>query len=287
MISTGLQNCIWQTHKSALSSLGFCPRRLSCTLKATTQQRISKHIIHRKLTERPEGKVTPLVILWPWLRAPVKAVDRYCDVYHDLGWDVLTVNSQLQHFTWPKLALPVAHEFMEAVEKCHPKGPLVVHGMSIGAFMYVVATDEIRRENTSMESRIVAQVCDSLVVGDLSNAVAEVLAGHRILQAISRTSLELYFRITKQSTWDIYQYYLEEVRERPVRVPTLVFSSLDDPFCNSGKLQDMINGWRELPGMEVTTQIWQQSQHAGHLRKYPEQYREILYKFMQGIASLN
>jgi len=52
----------------------------------------SKHIIYRKVVKSGAAgeKVSPLVVFFPWVDAKNEAVDKYCDLYHSLGWDVVT-----------------------------------------------------------------------------------------------------------------------------------------------------------------------------------------------------
>ena len=40
----------------------------------------------------------PLVLFFPWLKAPRKVINRYCQLYHDVGWDVLAVDGEAKHF---------------------------------------------------------------------------------------------------------------------------------------------------------------------------------------------
>ena len=60
-----------------------------------------------------EAKNRPLVVLYDWLYASQSALDKYCDLYHDIGLDVLTVRGKLIHFLWPLKGKELAENLMK------------------------------------------------------------------------------------------------------------------------------------------------------------------------------
>lgn len=61
-----------------------------------------------------------------------------------------------------------------------------------------------------------------------------------------------------------------------------VYSS-DDPLCDAAKVDSLVAA-RRRAGHRVTAKRWAASQHVGHLRCHPEEYRQLLGAFLAEVA---
>ena len=99
------------------------------------------------------------------------------------------------------------------------------------------------------------------------------------LGPVVRATAMLYFRLCPSCTIRRYEAAAAAFWQPPVRPPTLVFYSLDDPLCDSARLQELLAAWQRL-GMPVWVQAWATSRHAAHLRQHPLEYSSTLVTFL-------
>ncbi|XP_041059154.1 fascin-3 isoform X1 [Carcharodon carcharias] len=135
-------------------------------------KRLSNTItLYRNNTKAVAGAPRPLLVLFPWLGAKPRAVECYRQIYYPYGFDILTVESNILHFLWPRYGLSYASEVLDLLHS-EPLSshPLVIHAFSIGGFLFVqmiVATLRDAPRYSGFEARIMGQIFDSLVVGDV------------------------------------------------------------------------------------------------------------------------
>ena len=215
-------------------------------------------------------------------------MDRYAELYHQHGWDVLTVQGQMKHFLWPPKALAVAQEVVTYLShnEAQVKRPLVSHATSIGAYMHIVFVMELQKRPKTfdkMKSRFKGQVFDSVVVGGLErmgNGIAKSYASSSFVQLLITTSVKLYMKMTRQYTVDFYDLAVSTFYENPLGCPSLFFYSHDDPMSDSKALEAMLQVWKTSRNDDVTTKSWTSSPHARHLRANKEEYVETLETFI-------
>ncbi|XP_069567269.1 uncharacterized protein [Brachyistius frenatus] len=141
-------------------------------------------------------------------------------------------------------------------------------------------------ENTEYEAltrRIKGQVYDSLVVGTverMSVGIGKVLFPY-LENLVKRASL-LYFAVFKRQTVDYFNYSINVFYNTPVTAPALFFSCDNDPLSDPQTVEKVIEYWQKR-GMSVTAQKWEDSTHAGHLKRHPQQYLNTLQMFLQSL----
>jgi hypothetical protein len=78
----------------------------------------------------------PLVCLLGWIGVKEKALRKYASLYTERGVDCLCLLSKPQHVVLPRTrGRPMAGRIAEALAASGSR-PLLVHGFSIGAYMY-------------------------------------------------------------------------------------------------------------------------------------------------------
>ncbi|CAH1795947.1 unnamed protein product [Owenia fusiformis] len=263
---------------------------------------VSSHLILRKVPDslaKQSQCSRPLVLLFPWLNSKPKAVDRYCGLYHKNGLDVLTIRSDAKHFLWPSKGVEIAQELLEYLSKEKPTVPLMVHAFSVGAYTYTICFMELvnnAKKYGNVKTRICGQILDSFTYGgqkeqglsNMGNGIAIAATKKSFLQSMIRGGIASYFTITRPFTVKFYADALEQVWEMPIKVPTLVIYSKDDPMCCPEETEKLIANWTERNEFDVTTKCWDKSVHAGHLLSHPKEYVDTLSQFSKkiGIYSL-
>lgn len=99
------------------------------------------------------------------------------------------------------------------------------------------------------------------------------------LGPVVRATAMFYFHLCPSCTIRRYEAAVGAFRQPPVRPPTLVFYSLDDPLCDNARLQELLATWQQL-GIPVWVQAWETSRHAAHLRQHPLEYSSTLATFL-------
>ena len=73
------------------------------------------------------------------------------------------------------------------------------------------------------------------------------------LGTVVRATAMFYFHLCPSCTIRHYEAAVGAFQQPPVRPPTLVYYSLDDPLCDSARLQELLAAWQQL-GMPVWVQ---------------------------------
>lgn len=81
----------------------------------------------------------PLAILLPWLYPDEKYLSRFIEIYGVRGFDVVTIRLSKKQFLYPENPTggkKVVTDFLDYLEDNHKYRPYIVHGFSVGAYIY-------------------------------------------------------------------------------------------------------------------------------------------------------
>ena len=277
---------------SVFRSLKAYGRLYSSSTKVTPviKEAISEKICLRKpsliLNGQRSSEEQPLVLLFSWVNAPDKAVDSYCEVYHQRGWDVLTIQTKLRHLHKPREnAVHVGQDIMAFLTEhnLQHQRPVLVHTVSAGAYLYAIFTMELQKdpEKRPLLDLFRGHVFDSLVMGGLGplcTGIAMIYTNHPLLQSVVRSFfLLLYIRLYDQEISEFYHAFNANL----VKGPVLFFYSLDDPISDHESMKHLIDQWSQGGSHDVKSKSWNSSPHAGHLRVHREEYLETLGMFIE------
>ncbi|XP_029379395.1 uncharacterized protein LOC115056804 [Echeneis naucrates] len=237
----------------------------------------------RKMSEEHK----PLMLLLPWLGSRPQAVAKYCEIYFRTGFDVLVVESEVQQFLWPHWGLDHGRSLLELLQsERFATRPLLVHAFSIGGFTYsqlLIHVSQDTQKYQSLTKRIKGQVFDSLVVGTLDTMVTGL--GKTVFphfETLVKKVCMLYFGLFKRQTVDHFNTSIDVFWKTPVRAPALFFFCENDVLSNAQAQEDVLDYWRKS-GIQVTAKKWKDSTHAGHLKRYPEEYLATLELFLHSL----
>ena len=239
----------------------------------------------------------PLVLFFPWLGATSGAIDKYCELYHKKGWDVLIVNATAKHFLWPPNAKVITKDVLDYVMSKSvqdERTDFIVHSMSIGAFIYTVLFVELQNQPgkyKEFQNKLRGQIFDSIVIGGLKHmgkGVAASITSNPLGDFSIRGLISMYLAVTRKHTVNYYDYTVKFFHDKPVTVPTLFYYALDDKFSDPNAMENLIGAWRaEHPKMDVTYKCWSKSVHAGHLRLHRQEYVSEMTHFLTKLGLLD
>ncbi len=227
----------------------------------------------------------PTLLLLSWLKATPRALDRFRHIYASHGFNVVTVRSKPLHFIWPKSSKPLAQEICEYLIK-HTRGPIVVHGLSIGGYIYsscLLYAMEHKEVFDALDSRIRGHIFDSLVAGELKNmaeGVSKGSASYPTTRYVVQKSIMLYFRLAHRHTIPYYNRGIEIFGNMPFRTSILLIYSKIDTMCSNEVMEKFCKTWQDEYGLDVFPKVFDDSDHVFHLRKHPQEYKDALKIFL-------
>lgn len=86
----------------------------------------------------------------------------------------------------------------------------------------------------------------------------------------------------KRQTVDYYNTSIGTFWNNPITTPALFFFCENDAMSNSQAMEDLIDHWRKR-GVDVKAKKWEDSTHAGHLKRHPQEYLTSLDTFLQSL----
>ncbi|XP_075064625.1 transmembrane protein 53-like isoform X2 [Mixophyes fleayi] len=230
----------------------------------------------------------PLLLFLPWLGSHARSQEKYIQLYFKLGFDVLVAESSLIHFLWPKTGLEYAGQLIDLLmgEKDLCSRRLYLHAVSIGGYIFAQMLVCSSKEQRDMLEMIHGQVFDSLVVGSMekmATGIAQTVGIPLLKSLVVRGSL-LYFSLLKAQTADYYERGIQAFWDNPINCPALFFYCMNDTMSDHKEVDKILQEW-EKQGIKVQGKNWENSVHAGHLRRHTEEYTNILNSFLCGLEA--
>ncbi|XP_042268681.1 uncharacterized protein si:dkey-5i3.5 isoform X2 [Thunnus maccoyii] len=190
----------------------------------------------------------PLTLMLPWLGSRPQAVAKYCEIYFRTGFDVLVVESEVKEFLWPRWGLDHGKSLLELLNsERFVSRPLLVHAFSIGGYTFsqlLVHVSKDTQKYQDLTNRIKGQVYDSLVVGSLETMAV----------GLGKTVFPRWETLVKQN----------------------------DPLSDPQALEELIDFWQKR-GINITAKKWEDSTHAGHIKRHPQEYVTTLDMFLHSL----
>ncbi|KAH3712380.1 hypothetical protein DPMN_072080 [Dreissena polymorpha] len=263
---------------------------------------------HEKHTTKPSTQLTgefqlrhadkhkrskTVLLLFDFYKASEKAIASYCSLYHGYGFDVLYVKSHFKHFVWPKNSQTLASKLLQHIQTDDfTYENILVHAASMGAYNFGVIMAEMYEKpelHEKVRKKIKAVVYDSLTIGSLDNMAKGVSQGTQnvVLQKILPILMHAYFYITWSQTVALYEHYIAVFKQRPLEVPTLMFTCRNDPMSDYHAVEDLVELWQSHYKFPLTHRCWEKSRHAAHLRIHREEYVRDLDTFLSSVPDLD
>ncbi|XP_033823961.1 transmembrane protein 53 [Periophthalmus magnuspinnatus] len=269
----------------AVLSRGISTQRLckNVTLYVNEQAPASSRAASGPVEDPPR----PLLVMLPWLGSRPQSVEKYCDIYFRTGLDVLVVTSEVSHFLWPRWGLDHGRMILDLLQsEQFISRPLLVHAFSIGAYTFAQLLVHVSRDVQQYENltrRIKGQVYDSVVAGSLEHMATGVgkTMLPRLETVVKHASLA-YFSLFKNQTVDYFNTSIDTFWNTPVKAPALFFYCKNDALSDWETVDNIMDHWTKR-GITVSGKRWEESTHAGHLKRYPQEYLSTINTFLHSL----
>ncbi|XP_056631456.1 uncharacterized protein LOC130441692 [Diorhabda sublineata] len=259
---------------------------LTKNLSIISNEKINSKITDLKI-EQPQDK--PLLIMLSWLMAKKRYIYKYADIYLNQGFDVLNININPWQLMWPTNGSQVvAKDILKFLEANPSYDRLVVHGFSVGAYVWSEALVHMSTERQRYQGiidRIAGQIWDSSAdVTELSIGVpVAVFPNNKVLQNTFKQYILYHLKKFNKSATVHYVRASQMYHTNIVHAPAQIFISKTDPIGTEESNRRAKDNWENM-GIRVNWKCWDKSPHVGHFRAHPEEYKAELEKFL---ASLN
>jgi len=235
----------------------------------------------------PQDK--PLVVLLNWLMARPKHVNKYAKMYTTRGFDVLSVRVSPWQLLWPvKGTQVIAQDLLHFLDVNFTYSPLIIHGFSIGAYQWSEVLVRLAAEPQKYKDiidRIIGQVWDS--AADITEIPIgfphAVFPRNPVMQKALRQYVEYHLRTFDKVATCHYLRGSQMFHTNIIKAPALFLLSKTDPIGAENSNRRVRESW-ERNGIDVTWQLWDKSPHVGHFAKHPQEYTEVLEKFLDKIT---
>lgn len=236
----------------------------------------------------------PLCVMMTFMLATPKTMLKYADLYLKHGFDVVTVSCEPLQLMWPvKGSQVVAARLLNflTVNNCGRSHPLVVHGFSVGAYLWaelLVHTTMNKERYQPVLDRIAAQVWDSGAdVHEIPEGFPRaVFPNSKFLQKVARFYIKSHMAVFHNVATKHYFRATDVYHETPCKAPGLFLVSKTDPVGAEKRSRRAAAMWEER-GIKCNFKCWDRSPHVQHYLRHPEEYRNAVYSHLDECGVLH
>nr|XP_027205652.1 transmembrane protein 53-A-like isoform X3 [Dermatophagoides pteronyssinus] len=228
-----------------------------------------------------------LLVLFAWLFAKERHLDKYRRLYMEQGFDILTIKVNVKDFIIPVVGSQViasqALQFIKEHEQIYCS--LVFHAFSVGAYqmgeLLVMLNQEHNKEVKNIARKLLkGMIYDSAAdINEAPIGLSKATTTNPLLQWAICSLLNAHFRFCYNLATRHYLASSDALHQNEFHCPSLVFLSKDDVVVNYVDQLKTAEQWQRR-GISVTMKCWDQSPHVSHFFKHPDEYRSLLIEFL-------
>ncbi|XP_041365389.1 transmembrane protein 53-A-like [Gigantopelta aegis] len=268
--------------------LAACVRFSSNAASSVHEEKVGENLQLRTILDPHASQTRPLVLLFGWMLAKKRHLDKYGNLYISKGFDVLSISVHPTQVLRPTSAQRVVTNVLDLVKDGSlERKPLLVHGFSVGGYVYGEMLIKLQQEADkygTIRDRLVGQVFDSPVDFEgVPNGFANILASNKLTQAAIKSTLELYMRVFEKT---ITKHYLQSsgaFHENELNLPSLMLYSKTDPIGVADRIELVMSKWKSK-GIPVHTKCWDNTPHVSHFHRHPDEYVEAILAFLEELG---
>ncbi|CAG2122179.1 unnamed protein product, partial [Medioppia subpectinata] len=228
----------------------------------------------------------PLTIIFSWMLAKDKHVEKYRQLWYKRGFDVLTVRTSPFDLLVPPLGgQVVAKNVVKGMAQLYSQyNEIVVHTFSVGGYQLGLTLNELtsHEENKPLLNQIKGIVFDSMVfTDDCAPGLSRAVTLNPVVQPAIEASITLFLKSFK----NIVKYYdtCERMYFHPaLKYNGLFFYSRDDVVSSVKSNEKVIDTWTR-GGHNVRHKCWDRSTHVLHYRDHKTEYEHELDTFIKSL----
>ncbi|KAH7638609.1 hypothetical protein HUG17_2642 [Dermatophagoides farinae] len=221
-------------------------------------------------------KSKSIVIIFAWLFAQDRHLNKYRKLYLELGYNVLTIRTGLMQLLFPPFGtqqiMAQLIQFMRMNQDQYDT--YISHAFSVGVYVMgeclVLLNGQSNQDVRNIfQQRMKGVIIDSAVdVNEGPIGLAKATTSNTLLQIVIIVLIRLYYIINYPLATRHYLESSKQIHINPIDCPSLAFISKDDPMVN---YDDHIKTFEKHRnnGLIAMIKSWDQSPHVAHYVKYP------------------
>jgi len=234
-----------------------------------------------------------LVVIFAWLFAKERHLDKYRALYMERGFDILTVKEQVKDFLIPSNGSHrIAHHIVRFIgERAANYDSLLFHAFSVGAYqlgevLVMLGKERCKAYEAAVRPILKGMIYDSaLDIDQAPIGLGKASTNNPILQWAIATLMNAHLKLCYYVSTQHYINSSRAVHDNPYDTPALIFISKDDEVANYKNQYFVTSKW-EAKGVPVLHKCWDQSPHVSHFFKHPKDYREMMDDFLRNTARI-
>jgi len=228
------------------------------------------------------GEEKVLVVLFGWMGAHTKHVQKYADWWSGFGCDTtITCGTAVSTF-FPPQTKKAAHRVVKKMHEYvnnNPNCTIIFHGFSNGGGFVIAQVLRMLEEknNAQIRSRVKFHVLDS----QLDIYLMSGLRAFRALRLPIYINLFFHaiFPVIMLLAW-LFKFYDTNMNAYTLRkTPTHVMYSTADAICKPHEIEYFIEYLRSH-SIPTTSHKFHDSPHVTHFRLHPEEYETSVLEFL-------
>ncbi|GFN76143.1 transmembrane protein 53-like protein [Plakobranchus ocellatus] len=261
--------------------------RYESSLPAVETKQLTANIQLKTLQE-PAPQPRPLILLFGWMLAKQRHLDKYGNLYHSKGFDVLSLKMRPAQVLIPQRAQATVEQLLKLLLTPELRSrPIMIHGFSVGGYMYgeyLVKLEQHAKVYADIRDRMVGQIFDSPVDFEgVPSGFATVLTKNSVARKVIQQSLEAYLRLFEKSITSHYINASKAFHRNSLKLPSLMLYSRSDPIGVDRNIENVMKIWKQM-GIPVMSRCWQSSPHVSHFHRHPDEYVEAVLKFLDFVG---
>ncbi|XP_025086350.1 transmembrane protein 53-like isoform X1 [Pomacea canaliculata] len=242
----------------------------------------------RSAENRTDSERRPLAVLFGWLQAKKRHINKYGNLYLSKGFDVVTVQVPPSQVLWPRHTQAKISKLLSLLQEISkPSRPIVTHGFSVGGYLYgemLLKLEQQPDKYADIRSRLVGQVFDSPVDFEgVPRGFSNVLVSNPLLRSTLRKLLETYLKVMQSQVTNHYLQSSKAFHNNSLDLPSLFLYSRIDPIGVAEIIEGVMDKWQKK-GVAVSHKCWERTPHVSHFHHHPDQYVEALITFLESLG---
>lgn len=232
---------------------------------------------------------SPLVFIFGWGNGRKKNLLKYSEIFEKKNFTTVLVtstllNSLFRTSTAGRKESENVKQVLADLLKENKDREIVFYPFSNGGCaIYHMMTDSFD-SSTFPGQNVRGEIFDSCPIvpnQESASAVSKAFSGViniRFLEPVISMFAKMMVFVAVNKNKDV-KYFMEKMRNSNLTSPQLFLFSKDDDLAPYQDIIDFISA-RQDKGIKTQHRLWEKSQHCGHLRNHPEEYIELVNKFI-------
>ena len=236
------------------------------------------------------SRIKPVVAIFGWNGSKMKQLHKYSGLFERRGWSTvcLTTKSYNICFRSDTEVKKISFYIIDLIKDLAKKGnPVFLYSLSnggCGVYFHIAEALTTEGHQYFNAFKVAGSIFDSCPLDHNNMSVDKAqltVAGeikNPIIKAFISYALGMAYPLIQKQRF--LKRFIRDLGKIPMKSPELFLYSKTDVITPYQDIEKHIAN-RKPQGVRIFTKCWEDSHHVAHYMKYPEQYTELLDKFIK------